>query len=838
MFGKGDCSELEYCSKRGTCVDGQCVCPPGYLDAMCKINMECKYWDEEQQVWSTDGVNTTLSADGTSVECLTSHLTTFGGILDIPTSTEELLAELANAFKFQTFTMDEMFSLLSNFNLGDNPTIIIVVTILILSDIISLLILGFYRGRRARIRRERTGVPFEDEKLVRELADLKSRLTQVRAGRLVVEKIKTNLMDESKAEDRRKSAIDRQRQAKASLLVGSALKANAAKGKRPKKPSLLAHKLTVFPGRKSAKVTPNEGNTGGASSSPPPSPPEQGNGAHEESTRSSASRSPPEQGNGAHEESTRSIASRRLETQKALRELKAIQARAAARAAEEAAVAKERKEEEEREEQEGEEEEEEEEKPKRLLLCRAINGFTWWIKDGCGRVIETARNEHTVVNLLWTPDDEDALTPPQSESQRMARAIKKAPRTLQLNLSPSLASLAPLPSLSTLSLTSLCPSRMPSVLHLFWTALAVELFVICFQYNGPVGEEPAAGGGRRGGAGAATAMQDPNALGASTFAISPITALTQGVIASGICIGMLNMLSYVFRWGNNRHRRVGDRTGWLARSRQAIKGTKRKMRKLRRQLKRWRNKRSRRVLADWEEEQMQKEEEAEAWAEALDAERKAREDLPPTGMEYQEKRQMTFVGKLCCLFFPVIGLLAFCLCMEKRRVLVPKDGELVGLGDDDDNDNDDGDGGGDGGGGEGGKATPTHRQKLAEKGAEFVAHLRLDESVPKGAEAQRAAERLQLAFKRRQGRFEIVRRAAERAEALKYEQAVQRLQASYRGSKSRQTLKTLQAVTRLQRSMRRHLEAPSTDPSGSSSAGFILSRATGALWHTHRGHSR
>ena len=145
VFGKGDCSELEYCSKRGTCVDGQCVCPPGYLDAMCKINMECKYWDEEQQVWSTDGVNTTLSADGTSVECLTSHLTTFGGILDIPTSTEELLAELANAFKFQTFTMDEMFSLLSNFNLGDNPTIIIVVTILILSDIISLLILGFYR---------------------------------------------------------------------------------------------------------------------------------------------------------------------------------------------------------------------------------------------------------------------------------------------------------------------------------------------------------------------------------------------------------------------------------------------------------------------------------------------------------------------------------------------------------------------------------------------------------------------------------------------------------------------------------------------------------------------
>ena len=319
-------------------------------------------------------------------------------------------------------------------------------------------------------------------------------------------------------------------------------------------------------------------------------------------------------------------------------------------------------------------------------------------------------------------------------------------------------------------------------------------------------------------------MQDPNALGASTFAISPITALTQGVIASGICIGMLNMLSYVFRWGNNRHRR-GRRQDWVVGSQPpGNQGHQTQDAQAEAPVEALAQQAVRRVLADWEEEQMQKEEEAEAWAEALDAERKAREDLPPTGMEYQEKRQMTFVGKLCCLFFPVIGLLAFCLCMEKRRVLVPKDGELVGLGDDDDNDNDDGDGGGDGGGGEGGKATPTHRQKLAEKGAAFVAHLRLDESVPKGAEAQRAAERLQLAFKRRQGRFELVRRAAEHAEALKYEQAVQRLQASYRGSKSRQTLKTLQAVTRLQRSMRRHLEAPSTDPSGSSSAGFIFGR--------------
>ena len=67
-------------------------------------------------------------------------------------SGEELLAELADAFKFNTFTMDEAFALLSNFNIGDNMTIFLIITIIISADFLSIAWLGYYRGRRYRMR--------------------------------------------------------------------------------------------------------------------------------------------------------------------------------------------------------------------------------------------------------------------------------------------------------------------------------------------------------------------------------------------------------------------------------------------------------------------------------------------------------------------------------------------------------------------------------------------------------------------------------------------------------------------------------------------------------------
>ena len=407
---------------------------------------------------------------------------------------------------------------------------------------------------------------------------------------------------------------------------------------------------------------------------------------------------------------------------------------------------------------------------------RAVNGCTWWIKDGCGRIVETARNEHTVVNLLWTPDDEEALTPPQ-------------------------------------------------MMQLFWTALAVELFVICFQYNGPMGEEPPTGGGRRGGAAAASLLtDDANALGVSTFAISPVTALTQGVIASGICIGVLSFLAYVFAWGNNRHRRV-DEGGWLYRTRQLHRGLRRSLRKRRRRLRRWYIRRTNRMLAAWEEEQMRKQEESEAWAEAAESERKEREDRAPPGMEYVTKRQMSFIGKLCCLFFPGIGLLAFCLCIEKRRVLVPRegdDGDFIGLGlvADADDDEDPGPGAG--------EAAPTKKVALAEKGAEIAAELSVADSLPTGPAAEAAVGVLQSNYRRKQAQRDFVRKAAENQQALVLEEATERLQGAYRGLQSRREVRSLRAVIRLQRATRRHAAATSAEPFTMPSSPDLPARGGGA----------
>ena len=101
MYGHGDCREFNYCSRRGTCVDGKCVCPPQYLDANCSVKIDCKYWDEATQSWSTQGVTTSLGP-GREASCATTHLTTFGGVLTVPTNIKQLEAELKKVRKRQS----------------------------------------------------------------------------------------------------------------------------------------------------------------------------------------------------------------------------------------------------------------------------------------------------------------------------------------------------------------------------------------------------------------------------------------------------------------------------------------------------------------------------------------------------------------------------------------------------------------------------------------------------------------------------------------------------------------------------------------------------------------
>ena len=88
---------------------GRCVCPPGFVDDACAVEVSCAYWDEATQTMRSEGVSrvgavTAGSSGGVAssgatagtVTCSTTHLTNFGGVLVIPTSAEELASEVSD----------------------------------------------------------------------------------------------------------------------------------------------------------------------------------------------------------------------------------------------------------------------------------------------------------------------------------------------------------------------------------------------------------------------------------------------------------------------------------------------------------------------------------------------------------------------------------------------------------------------------------------------------------------------------------------------------------------------------------------------------------------------
>ena len=326
-----------------------------------------------------------FSTDGLSVYCETTHLTDFGGLISFPTT----LAELKAALNFNTFTLDELADLLKNFNPADNPTIITIISVIIVSNALSLIALGFFRGRRKRFNRIRENRMFEREELDLQVQRLKQRTADIVLGT---------------EEARKKTAAKMQNRG----ILGTTPPA-----------------------------------------SPPPSP------ATNQDRRIAPARD-------ASHSATRCVSSK----------VSAVRKQARRVSTKVAQVAEDRNVKEE-------------------------------LKAFCTRLCETARNEHTVVNMLAPPDDDEALTPAQ-------------------------------------------------IIQLFWVAITTELFVTCFQTPAPSdAEEIANGGGRRRGGG-------ENAAGGSlgiTSAFSTINifqAFTAGVIASLTAIFVVMLCAYVFRMGNSR----------------------------------------------------------------------------------------------------------------------------------------------------------------------------------------------------------------------------------------------------------------------------------------------
>ena len=176
IYGSGSCEEFDHCSDRGTCMDGRCVCRPGFIGSNCSALVTCRYWDESSAAWRDDGLMTTHANE--SIGCLTSHLTEFGGIISFPTSAAELLSDLRSSVHFNAYSIDEAFTLLSQFNFDDNLTVMLIVIVLVLLDLATVVIFGYCRARRKRLVRHRDGRFRDDEVTAFEVQQLAQRVRQ------------------------------------------------------------------------------------------------------------------------------------------------------------------------------------------------------------------------------------------------------------------------------------------------------------------------------------------------------------------------------------------------------------------------------------------------------------------------------------------------------------------------------------------------------------------------------------------------------------------------------------------------------------------------------------
>jgi len=92
----GICLDQSFCSFRGRCIRGRCVCQPPYKGVTCEVGPQCLFWDPNASTWSSEGVTSAildLESPTPLLQCNSTHLTEFGG-LSVPTSADELLSEL------------------------------------------------------------------------------------------------------------------------------------------------------------------------------------------------------------------------------------------------------------------------------------------------------------------------------------------------------------------------------------------------------------------------------------------------------------------------------------------------------------------------------------------------------------------------------------------------------------------------------------------------------------------------------------------------------------------------------------------------------------------------
>ena len=140
------------------CESGQCVCNLGYTGLACEKKVECQYWDNRIDNWSTEGCVASPPPTGRPdgfLHCNCTHLTDFGGV-QFPTSAEEILADMTS-ISFNVISLDDMSSILSEFDIAGNPVIFTVLTCITVADLLMILYNKF-RGHRRVLTRGRGAV--------------------------------------------------------------------------------------------------------------------------------------------------------------------------------------------------------------------------------------------------------------------------------------------------------------------------------------------------------------------------------------------------------------------------------------------------------------------------------------------------------------------------------------------------------------------------------------------------------------------------------------------------------------------------------------------------------
>jgi len=207
VYGTGTCSEFNYCSNRGTCINGLCECQIGYQGLGCETKVKCSYFDKEAEEWSTKGCQVVNSPPGyTYCECY--HLTDFGG-LGIPTSAEDLLGDLTG-IGFATFSADDIASVLTDFDIAGNPEIFTLLTTCTVLDFV-MIVYSLFRRHRRSLRRGRSQSQRRNEarKYAREerRAELKERQAAHKAVN-AIEARRSRKLDKSTAEADADLALD------------------------------------------------------------------------------------------------------------------------------------------------------------------------------------------------------------------------------------------------------------------------------------------------------------------------------------------------------------------------------------------------------------------------------------------------------------------------------------------------------------------------------------------------------------------------------------------------------------------------------------------------------